>query len=48
MTPTAADPQGWLERRMLDAGDASDRWTPRAETALDVNALRESVRGREN
>ena len=31
---------GWLERRTLDNGDASWWWTPQAETALDVNALR--------
>jgi len=31
---------GWLERRMLDNGDASWWWTPEAETALDMQALR--------
>jgi hypothetical protein len=27
---------GWLERRMLDNGDASYWWTREAETALDM------------
>ena len=31
---------GWLERRELDNGDTAWTWTPQAETALDVNALR--------
>ncbi len=32
---------GWLERRYVDAtGDWSWFWTPQAETALDMNALR--------
>jgi hypothetical protein len=32
---------GWLERRYVDAtGDWSWHWTPQAETALDMNALR--------
>ena len=31
---------GWLERRMLDDGDASWWWTSQAETALDITALR--------
>ena len=39
---------GWLERRMLDNGHASWWWTEQAETALDLNALSESVQGREN
>jgi hypothetical protein len=32
---------GWLERRYVDAtGDWSWFWTPQAESALDMNALR--------
>jgi hypothetical protein len=40
--------QGWLERRMLDNGDASYWWTREAEMALDLNAVVASSRGREN
>ena len=40
--------QGWLERRLEDSGDMSWWWTPAAETALDVNALLQSVNGRAN
>ena len=40
---------GWLERRTVDAnGDTAWFWTHEAEMALDVNALNESVEGREN
>jgi hypothetical protein len=39
---------GWLERRMLDNGDASYWWTREAEMALDLNAVVASTRGREN
>jgi len=39
---------GWLERKMLDNGDASWFWTDAAETALDLNALTESASGRQN
>jgi hypothetical protein len=32
---------GWLERRTVDAtGDTCWFWTPQAETALDMSALR--------
>jgi hypothetical protein len=32
---------GWLERRTVEAnGDTAWFWTPQAETALDMNALR--------
>jgi hypothetical protein len=32
---------GWLERRTVDAnGDTAYFWSPQAETALDMNALR--------
>jgi hypothetical protein len=32
---------GWLERRTVDAtGDTCWFWTPQAEMALDMNALR--------
>jgi hypothetical protein len=32
---------GWLEQRTVDAtGDTCWFWTPEAETALDMNALR--------
>jgi hypothetical protein len=32
---------GWLERRTVDAnGDTAWFWTPRAEAALDLQALR--------
>jgi len=40
--------QGWLERRMLDNGHASYWWTREAELALDLNALNQSVEGRQN
>jgi hypothetical protein len=40
---------GWLERRTVDAtGDTCWFWTREAEMALDVNALNQSVEGREN
>jgi len=39
---------GWLERRMLPNGHASWWWTEQAETALDLNALKQSVEGRHN
>ena len=39
---------GWLERRPGPEGRSSWWWTPQAEAALDVNALTESTRGREN
>jgi hypothetical protein len=39
---------GWLERRPEDNGDWSWWWTAEAETALDLNALTESVAGRQN
>ena len=31
---------GWLERRFEPDGEMSWWWTPQAETALDINALR--------
>jgi hypothetical protein len=40
---------GWLERRTVDAnGDTAWFWTREAEMALDVNALNQSVEGRQN
>jgi hypothetical protein len=39
---------GWLERRMLDNGDASYWWTRGAEMALDLNTLNQSVEDRQN
>jgi hypothetical protein len=39
---------GWLERRSEDDGPWSWWWTPEAEMALDLSALTESVKGREN
>jgi len=39
---------GWLERKMLDNGDAFWFWTAEAETALDMNALTQSASGRQN
>ena len=40
---------GWLERRFVtDDGEMSWWWAPAAETALDINALVESIEGREN
>ncbi|MET0811059.1 MAG: hypothetical protein ABWY65_08105 [Thermoleophilaceae bacterium] len=40
---------GWLERRTVDAtGDRAWFWTRQAETALDMNALNQSVEGRDN
>jgi hypothetical protein len=40
---------GWLERRYVDAtGDWAWFWTPEAETALDLNALRETAMGSTN
>jgi hypothetical protein len=40
---------GWLEQRTVDAtGDTCWFWTREAEMALDVNALNQSVEGREN
>jgi hypothetical protein len=39
---------GWLERRSEDDGPSTWWWTPEAEAALDLNALTESVKGREN
>ena len=40
---------GWLERRTVDAnGDTAWFWTWQAEGALDVNALNQSVEGRQN
>jgi hypothetical protein len=40
---------GWLERRTVEAtGDIAWFWTRQAEMALDVNALTESVEGRDN
>ena len=39
---------GWLERRAEPEGPSSWWWTAAAEAALDVNALNESVEGREN
>jgi hypothetical protein len=39
---------GWLEHRSEPNGDISWWWTPAAETALDMNALMQSVEGREN
>jgi hypothetical protein len=38
---------GWLERKMV-AGRATWWWSRQAEMALDLNALAESVEGREN
>ena len=43
MSPTRDElaDAGWLERRTVDAtGDTCWFWTPQAETALDMNALR--------
>ena len=31
---------GWLERRTVDDGRRPGGWTPEAEAALDMNALR--------
>jgi hypothetical protein len=40
---------GWLERRTVDAtDDPCWFWTRQAEAALDLNALTQSVEGREN
>ena len=39
---------GWLERQPLDNGDTAYWWTQEAETALDMNALTDSVEGRHN
>jgi hypothetical protein len=39
---------GWLERRTEDDGPSTWWWTPEAEAALDMNALTESVEGRQN
>jgi hypothetical protein len=40
---------GWLERRTVDAtGDTCWFWTREAEAALDMNALNQSVEGRQN
>ena len=40
---------GWLEQRTVDATGATCWfWTREAETALDVNALNQSVEGRDN
>jgi hypothetical protein len=39
---------GWLERRREDDGPSTWWWTPAAEAALDLNALTQSVEGREN
>ena len=39
---------GWLERRIEPDGELSWWWTAAAETALDVNALTESVADRQN
>ena len=40
---------GWLERRTVDAtGDTCWFWTREAEMALDVNALNQTVEGRQN
>jgi hypothetical protein len=39
---------GLLSRRFEDNGDISWFWTPQAEMALDINALHESVKRREN
>jgi hypothetical protein len=38
---------GWLEHRCVKQGIAWF-WTPQAETALDMNALNQSVEGRRN
>jgi hypothetical protein len=34
---------GWLERRTEDDGPSTWWWTPEAEAALDVNALRRTA-----
>ena len=40
---------GWLERRTVDAtGETCWFWTAETETALDLNALTESVEDRDN
>ena len=40
---------GWLERQTVEAnGDSAWFWTPQAEGALDMNALNQSVEGRQN
>jgi hypothetical protein len=40
---------GWLERRPVnDSDDVAFFWTAEAETALDLNALTESVEDRHN
>jgi hypothetical protein len=39
---------GWLERRFLPDGELGWFWSHRAELALDMNALMQSVEGREN
>lgn len=40
---------GWLERRTVNAtGDSCWFWTSEAETALDLNTLKQSVEGRDN
>jgi hypothetical protein len=39
---------GWLEQRTEPDGPSSWWWTPEAEAALDLNALNQSVEGREN
>jgi hypothetical protein len=39
---------GWLERRHEEKGPSSWWWTPQAEGALDLNALRDTVKDRQN
>ena len=40
---------GWLEPRTVEAnGDTAWFWTRQAEGALDMNALNQSVEGRQN
>jgi hypothetical protein len=40
---------GWLEQRTVDAtGETCWFWTREAETALDLNALNQTVEGRDN
>jgi hypothetical protein len=39
---------GWLERRFQPDGELAWFWTAEAEHAVDVNALMESAKGRQN
>ncbi len=39
---------GWLKRRTLDNGDQCYSWTTTAETAIELDALRQDAEARQN